>query len=297
MVTFLLGFKNMQRTSQQTYLSVKILGLALGLIVLSHHGVAKAADWPQWRGPNRDGICSETGLLKSWPEEGPKILWELTGLGTGYSSVAVVGGRLYTMGDIDVESKKVQCVLAYDLSTRSRLWAAQVGSPHSDGGPRCTPTVDNGMVFALGTSGDVVCIDAGGGSVRWRKNFQDDLGIGKNPDWKYSESPLVDGDNVICTPGGRDAVMIALEKKTGQVVWKCSMPDIGPRGKDEAGYSSIAVPEAIYLVLRRAALMAEANPKINIARRDVRRTLQQRCQGVGEGKREIHTAFQIVHGD
>ncbi len=233
----------MQRTSQQADLPVKMFSLALSLIVLSHHGVAAAADWPQWRGPNRDGICSETGLLKSWPQGVPKILWELTGLGTGYSSVAIVGGRLYTMGDIEVESKKVQCVLAYDLTTRSRLWVAQVGSPHGDG-PRCTPTVDHGLIYALGTSGDVVCIDAGSGNVLWRKNFEDDLGVGKNPDWKYSESPLVDGDRLICTPGGRDAVMVALDKKSGQVVWKCSMPDIGPKGKDEAGYSSIVVSEA-----------------------------------------------------
>ncbi len=233
----------MHRTSEETYLPEKLLSLALSLVVLSHHGVATAADWPQWRGPNRDAICSETGLLKSWPGGGPKILWELAGLGSGYSSLAIVGGRLYTMGDIEVETKKVQCVLAYDLSTRSRLWVAQVGPPHSDG-PRCTPTIDNGLIYALGTSGDVVCIDAGSGGVRWRKNFKDDLGIGKNPGWKYSESPLVDGDTLICTPGGREAVVVALDKKTGQVIWKCSMPDIGPRGRDEAGYSSIVISEA-----------------------------------------------------
>ena len=233
----------MLRTSSQAHLPKRIFGLAICLVVSSYHSAAPAADWPQWRGPNRDGICSEAGLLKSWPEGGPKILWELTGLGTGYSSVAIVGGRLYTMGDIEVDSKKVQCVLAHDLSRRSRLWVAQVGPPHDDGGPRCTPTVDGGLVYAVGTSGDVVCIDAETGKVRWSKNLQKDLG-GKNPGWKYSESPLVDGEKLLCTPGGRDAVVAALNKKTGDVLWRCSTPDIGPKGQDEAGYSSIVVSEA-----------------------------------------------------
>ncbi|MHC4680277.1 MAG: outer membrane protein assembly factor BamB family protein, partial [Planctomycetota bacterium] len=217
-----------------------ILGLVLCTVGASCSGVATAADWPQWRGPSRDGICRETGLLKSWPEGGPKILYELTGLGTGYSSVAVVAGKLYTMGDIEVEAEKVQCVLAYELSTRARLWVAQVGPRHKDG-PRCTPTVDGGLIYAVGTSGDVVCADVGTGDIRWSTNFQKDLGGGKSPGWKFSESPLVDGDKLVCTPGGRDAVMVALDKKSGQVIWKCTMPDIGPKGKDQAGYSSIVV--------------------------------------------------------
>ena len=224
-------------TSRGTCVPVKALGLALCLIVSGYRDCANAADWPQWRGPNRDGICRETGLLKSWPQEGPKIALELTGLGKGYSSVAIVAGKLYTMGDIEVESKNQQCVLAYDLSTRNRLWAAPVGPTHDDG-PRCTPTIDGGFIYAVGTSGDVVCFDAGTGSLRWSRNLQKDLG-GKNPGWKFSESPLIDGDRLVCTPGGRDAVMAALDKRTGEVIWKCSMPDIGGKGKDEAGYSSI----------------------------------------------------------
>ena len=220
-----------------------VFGLLVCLIGWCDCGTAKAADWPQWRGPNRDAICTETGLLKNWPESGPKLLWELTGLGRGYSSLAIVGDRLYTMGDITIESGKAQCVLAYELSGRKRLWATRVGPTHSDG-PRCTPTVDDGLIYAVGTSGDVVCIDADTGKVRWSKNFQEDLGGGKNPQWKFSESPLVDGDKLLCTPGGRDAVMVALDKKTGELIWKCSMPDIGRSGKDEAGYSSIVVTEA-----------------------------------------------------
>ena len=233
-------FTNMLRTSRE-YLFVTVFALALCLIGFSYHSTTKAADWPQWRGPNRDGVCTETGLLKSWPEEGPKLLWELTGLGKGYSSLTIVGGRLYTMGDVLLGSENVQCVLAYDLSTRRRLWAAEVGPIHNDG-PRCTPTVEEDFIYAIGTSGDVVCIEADTGKVRWSKNLQADLG-GKNPNWKYSESPLVDGDKLLCTPGGRNAVIAALDKKTGELIWKSSMPDIGPKGKEEAGYSSIVVTE------------------------------------------------------
>ena len=214
-----------------------MFGIIMGLFC---SGVVVAADWPQFRGPNRDGICSETGLLKSWPDGGPKLLWEITGLGTGYSSVAITGGRLYTMGDIEIESEKAQCVIAVDLNTHQKLWAKKIGPPHDDG-PRCVPTVDGRLLFAIGTSGDLVSLDADTGDILWSKNFQKDLGGGDNPRWKFSESPLVDGDALVCTPGGHKAMMAAMNKKTGDVLWTCSMPDIGPKGKDEAGYSSIVI--------------------------------------------------------
>ncbi|MHC4566583.1 MAG: PQQ-binding-like beta-propeller repeat protein [Planctomycetota bacterium] len=226
-------------TANRKHLQISILGVAISLLA----STCRAGDWPQWRGPNRDGICTETGLLKSWPEDGPKLLWELAGLGRGYSSLAIVDGRFYTMGDVSVESGKKQCILAYDLSTHERLWAAEVGKTHDDG-PRCTPTVDGGLVYAVGTEGNVVCVSADNGEQRWSKNLQKDLG-GKNPGWRFSESPLVDGDKLVCTPGGRDSVMAALDKKTGDVVWKSSMPDIGPKGKDEAGYSSVIAADIV----------------------------------------------------
>ncbi len=203
-------------------------------------GSLSAADWPQWRGPNRDGVCMETGLLKEWPEDGPKLLWEISGLGPGYSTVSIARGRLYTMGDRQVGGEKAQFVYAYDLNAQKELWAARVGRPHDDG-PRCAPTVDGDFVYAVGTSGDVVCIAAENGKVVWTKNLLTDLGGGSNPGWKFSESPLIDGDKLLCTPGGHKAVLAALDKKTGEVIWQCSMPDIGPNGKDEAGYSSIMV--------------------------------------------------------
>ena len=135
-----------------------------------------ANDWPQWRGPNRDAVCSETGLLKEWPAEGPKLLWEISGLGPGFSTVSIVGGTLYTMGDREVNGEKGQYVYAYDLDTRRELWAARVGPSHRDG-PRGTPTVAGGFVYAIGTSGDVVCIAADSGKVIWTQNLLDDLGL------------------------------------------------------------------------------------------------------------------------
>jgi len=205
-------------------------------------GGLQAADWPQWRGPNRDGVCTETGLLKQWPQGGPKLLWEISGLGPGYSTVTIANGKLYIMGDRKVRGETAQYVYAYDLNTRKELWAAKVGQPHDDG-PRCSPTVDGDLVYAIGTSGDVVCIAVDSGKVVWTKNLLTDLGGASNPGWKFSESPLIDGDKLLCTPGGHKAVIAALNKKTGELIWQCPMPDIGRNGKDEAGYSSIVISQ------------------------------------------------------
>ena len=215
--------------------------LVLCIICLCHPTTVDAADWPRFRGPNCNGICTETGLLKSWPDDGPELLWEMTGLGTGYSSVAIADGKLYTMGDIKTESETAQYVIAIDLATHEKLWSSRVGHPHKDGGPRSTPTVDANLVFAIGTYGDLVCVDASDGHLLWSKNLLKDLEGAANPRWKFSESPLVDSDRLLCTPGGHNAVIAALNKKTGDVLWRCPMPDIGHKGKDEAGYSSIVI--------------------------------------------------------
>jgi len=202
-----------------------------------------AADWPRWRGPNLDGICTETGLLKEWPKAGPPLLWQVTGLGTGYSSVSIVDGKLYTMGDLPGEGgEKQQLVICLDLNTKKILWTAKVGPPHSDGS-RCTPTVDDGHVYAIGTSGGLVCLNAQNGELVWQKNFAEDFNGKMMSGWKYSESVLIDGDKLICTPGANSAILAALNKKTGELLWQCSMPNIGNRGKDGAGYSSIVISQ------------------------------------------------------
>jgi outer membrane protein assembly factor BamB len=204
---------------------------------------AKTDDWPQFRGPGRDGISAETGLLDEWPEAGPPLLWQLDGLGKGYSSVSIAGGTIFTMGDrIGADGEEHQYALAFDLETRRELWATRVGPPHSDG-PRCTPTWDAGVVYVLGTAGDLLALQADSGQVIWQRNLPEDFGGVVMSVWRFSESPLVDGDRLICTPGGPDATMVALDKRTGETIWKCAMPPIGDAGNDGAGYSSAVVAE------------------------------------------------------
>lgn len=193
-----------------------------------------AADWPQFRGPNRDGVSTDKGLLKEWPADGPPLAWKVEGLGVGFSSVAIVGDRLYTMGDL-----KEGChVFAVDMPRAAIAWKYLVGKPGgSYVGPRCTPTVDGDSVYALGQFGDFVCLDAKTGAEKWKVSFTKDF-KGKSGGWNFAESPLIDGDKVIVTPGGADATMLALDKKTGKVIWKGVIPN-----GETAGYSSIMKAE------------------------------------------------------
>jgi outer membrane protein assembly factor BamB len=193
--------------------------------------------WPQWRGPERDGKSQETGLLKTWPEEGPPLLWKVDGLGRGFSSVAIAGDKIFTMGD----RKGGAVLIALSLADGKELWTTKVGGND----PNCTPTVDGDLVFALGKGGQLVCAETATGKEVWRKDFAADFGGQMMSGWGYSESPLVDGDRLICTPGAQDAIIAALDKRTGEVIWKSAMPaDVGNKGKDGAGYSSIVVSEA-----------------------------------------------------
>lgn len=201
--------------------------------------VGEIGDWPQFRGPLRDGICRETGLLTDWPAGGPPLLWKLEGLGRGYSSLSIAGGKLFTMGDRpEAAGQESQYALAYDLATRRELWATRVGPPNSDGGPRCTPTVADGRVYVEGTDGDVLCLEAETGRIVWQKSLPRDFGGQMMSTWKFSESPLVDGPRVIVTPGVPPASLVALDKGTGAVLWKSTLPGLGEQGNDGAGYSS-----------------------------------------------------------
>jgi outer membrane protein assembly factor BamB len=146
------------------------------------------------------------------------------------------------MGDLKVDNQDAQCVIAVDMETHKKLWTTKIGPIHKDerGGPRCTPTIDDGLVYVIGTSGDLVCLNADKGEIIWNKNLVKEFD-GKSPNWKYCESPLVDGDKVLCSSGNSKAIIIAFNKKTGDVIWKCAMPDIGDIGKEDAGYSSIVI--------------------------------------------------------
>ena len=204
---------------------------------------AGRGDWPQFHGPNRDNICRETGLNTDWTRNPPALLWKLEGVGMGYSSIAITDGKIFTMGDREGDDgKKIQFVLAFDLQTRKELWAVQVGAPHKDG-PRSTPTLDGGLLYAIGTEGDLVCLETATGAERWRKSLPNDFGGKMMSKWMFSESALVDGAKLICTPGGTEATLVALDKKTGSVIWKCAVPALGEKGKDGAGYASAIATE------------------------------------------------------
>jgi outer membrane protein assembly factor BamB len=204
-------------------------------------GYVLAADWPQWRGPERNGISKETGLLKAWPKEGPKLLWQVNDIGYGYSTPAVVGDRLYLVSNEGMDNEFVQ---ALDVQTGKRIWSQRIGNVGAQEqkpnytGARSTPTVDGEFLYVFSSDGDLACLAADTGKVRWQKNVRTEFG-GEPGIWAYAESPLVDGDVVVCAPGGKDASLLAVNKKTGEMTWKTAVP-----GGGMAGYASTIVVEA-----------------------------------------------------
>ncbi|HEX4998532.1 MAG TPA: PQQ-binding-like beta-propeller repeat protein [Terriglobia bacterium] len=191
-------------------------------------------DWPQWRGPERDGISRETGLLKQWPSGGPQQIWLNANLGPGYGSVAVQGERIY----VQFALAKNSAVGAINRADGRIVWAkvlGQGGTNDRGSGPRGTPTVDGDRLYALTESGDLACLEIADGAIVWQRNILQDF-RGQNINWLISESPLVDGDKVIVTPGGSRAGMVALDKMTGKTLWTSE-------GIGEAGYASAIVAD------------------------------------------------------
>src|SRR5918998_3244765 len=212
--------------------TTRVLLAIVALFMFAQQGMAQAAaNWPQWRGPNRDGISKETGLLKQWPESGPPLAWKTSGAGRGYSSLAASKGRLYTLG---LRGER-EFVVAFDQKTGKEVWATPYGAAFRNDrgdGPRGTPTVDGERVYALGGNGDLAALDAATGKVVWTLNVLEKFG-GRNITWGISESPLVVGEKVLVNAGGPGAGIVALNKKDGSVIWKSQ--------SDRAGYSS-AIP-------------------------------------------------------
>jgi outer membrane protein assembly factor BamB len=189
---------------------------------------AQVADWFQWRGPNRDGHSAETGLLQEWPASGPSQIWRTTGAGTGYSSFASADGRLFTLG----ARGNVEYVIAFDAASGKRLWETPNGQRFRNeqgDGPRGTPTVEAGRVYALGGSGELAVLDAATGNTIWSVSLVQQFG-GTTPYWGYSESPLIVGDRLVVNAGGRRASIVAINKQDGKTLWQ--------NHNDEAGYSS-----------------------------------------------------------
>jgi outer membrane protein assembly factor BamB len=213
------------------------LGIALSLVPMAH---GFSNDWYQWRGPDRDGIAKETGLLDQWPEEGPAIAYRSKGLGSGMASVAIHAGLLYTIGNIDGQTTLV-CLNAGDGAP---VWKTPF-TPDK-GAANGTPTIDpqTGLVYAMSFDGVMVCCDAKTGKVAWKKNFPVDFKGKMESGWGYSESPLIDGEKLLCTPGGAMAMVVALKKKTGELIWSGQAPAGKLRGNDGAGYSSIVISNA-----------------------------------------------------
>ncbi len=200
---------------------------------------ARASDWPQWRGPQRNGVSTEIGLLQTWPVGRPKLLWQVNDLGSGYSTPSIAGGRLFFQSNRDVDN---EMAVALDTRDGRLLWSTRLGKVGINQGlqypgARSTPTVDGDLLFALGSAGDLVCLETATGKVVWKKNLHDDF-AGRPGNWAYAESPLVDGDQVVCTPGGKVASLVALNKKTGELIWKSLAPNAG-----EAAYASAIIME------------------------------------------------------
>lgn len=208
--------------------------------------VAMGEDWTQWRGQQRDGKSSETGLFGNWGADGPPLLWTAEGVGEGYASVSVADGVIYTTGNFD----EGQAVVAVDAKSGQVVWKQSVTEKaprHGYEGSRSTPSIDGDRLYVVASSGAIACLSRDTGKVLWERDF--DQWNGKMMSgWGFSESPLVDGPHVLCTPGGNDAIVVALDKMTGKDVWATKVPNFesedGTNGKslkDGAGYSSIVI--------------------------------------------------------
>lgn len=214
-----------RKPSNRHWLQTLVLSAALLLVPFS---AAAQGDWHQFHGPNRDNKSPDTGLLKTWPEGGPARIWEAAGIGEGYSTVAIAGKRIYITGAVNGD-----CVItALDMDGKP-VWTRKNGKAwkRSYPGTRSTPTVIGDLIYHLSGMGNLMCLKAKNGDVVWTINIIEKFG-GRNIIWGLSESPLVVGDRVICVPGGEEISMVALDRKTGKVAWKCT------GAGDRPGYAS-----------------------------------------------------------
>lgn len=213
---------------------LRLVGLPMMLVLTFLLSGVKAEDWLQWRGPNRTARSAETGLLQQWSDGGPEKLWQYDQAGLGYAGFAVANQRLYTMG-LEGDDEFALCL---NTETGQEIWRQNIGKRFKNGwgdGPRSTPTLDGDRAYFLTARGNLACLNASDGEKLWGTEMQS---FGGNiPFWGYSESPLVDGDKVFCTPGGKQGAVIALDKLTGEKIWQCE------EFTDQAHYSSIIVAD------------------------------------------------------
>ena len=219
----------------------RLLGAVVAIALTFH--CCCGEDWTQWRGVDRANRSSESGLFENWGENGPELAWMADGMGKGYASVTVVGNRAYTSGNFESD----QSIVAIDTSSGNLVWTRPItdGPPkHGYTGSRTTPTVDGDRLYVVSSDGKVACLDANDGAIRWSRNFKEWKGKMMSG-WGFSESPLVDGNRVICTPGGPKGMVVALDKMTGDEVWATVLPKFSPKEglngkplKEGAGYAS-----------------------------------------------------------
>lgn len=217
--------------------------VAAALLAAAPAAVAVADDWPTFRGADRDAVAEETGLLQQWPEQGPPLVWETRGAGRGYASLAIADGRIYTLGDgPSTAADDEEYVTCFDQSTGKPLWKTRTGTAWNEGrsnwqGSRSTPTVDGERLYVLTPHGELIAFDVEG-NEQWRRNLKEEFGGEKADGWGYSESVLIDGERLICTPGGPENTMVALDKRTGQQIWSAA------RGEDRgAGHASAVISD------------------------------------------------------
>lgn len=215
-------------------LRTSIATIAFAITITAAWNRAAADDWPQWQGPERNAISKEQGLLREWTKDGPPLAWRISGLGGGDSTPAIASGRIFGMSNRNGD----EVVWALSETDGSPLWTTRLGpafqqrSPQSKEGPGCTPSVDGERLYILGLGGNLACLQVRDGKLVWQRSLVSDFG-GSVPTWSFRESPLVDGDKVICTPGGKDATIVAFDKLTGKTIWKSQVP-----GNPKAAYSS-----------------------------------------------------------
>jgi len=216
-----MGLRNMYKSDVRRFL----LALAVSVAALSLCVTARAADWPNYRGPNYDGISNESGWTASWPKDGPKVLWERS-IGTGFASMSIRDGRVYAMGNID-DQDILYCL---DADTGNEIWKTSYPCPllskNHEGGPCATPTVEGGAVYTLSKNGDAIRFNAATGAIIWHKHLNRDMGF-KHPTWHFSSSPLIMGNLVILNVG---TYGVALNKTDGSLVWQ--------NGKGKCGYAT-----------------------------------------------------------
>jgi hypothetical protein len=204
----------------------RTIALAFTVAASAQNALCGQFDWPQWQGPDRTAHSKETGLLQEWPKDGPPLAWKIKGLGGGDSAPSVAAGRIYGMSHRGGD----EMVWALSEKDGKEMWAVRIAPalsqswPQSKEGPSATPTVDGDRLYVMGLAGNVACLQASDGKVIWQRNLVADFG-GRSPMWSFRESPLVDGEKVICTPGGEETTMVALSKLNGETIWKSFVPD------------------------------------------------------------------------